>query len=97
MFGPEEDGLRSPQEQRIGRRRFVQGASAAVGGVAAAAYVKPGLRALGVPSTLAAISGGPRGNNGVGNGADPQPRGNPPVNDGPGTRPGKPGNRGGKP
>ncbi len=37
----------------------------------------------------------PRGNNGVGNGEDPQPPGNPPVNDGPGTGPGNPGNRGG--
>jgi hypothetical protein len=38
---------------------------------------------------------GGRGNNGVGNGYDPQPPGNPPVNDGAGTRPGSPGNRGG--
>ena len=37
------------------------------------------------------------GNNGVGNGVDPQPPGNPPVNDGPGTGPGNPGNKGGKP
>lgn len=37
----------------------------------------------------------PHGNNGVGNGVDPQPPGNPPVNDGPGTGPGNPGNRGG--
>ena len=37
----------------------------------------------------------PKGNNGVGNGIDPQPPGNPPVNDGPGTGPGHPGNRGG--
>jgi len=35
-----------------------------------------------------------RGNNGVGNGPDPQPPGNPPINDGPGTGPGNPGNRG---
>jgi len=35
------------------------------------------------------------GNNGVGNGVDPQPPGNPPINDGPGTSPGNPGNRGG--
>jgi hypothetical protein len=35
----------------------------------------------------------PKGNNGVGNGVDPQPPGNPPVNDGPGTSPGHPGNR----
>jgi len=33
------------------------------------------------------------GNNGVGNGQDPQPPGNPPINDGPGTGPGNPGNR----
>jgi hypothetical protein len=37
----------------------------------------------------------PKGNNGVGNGLDPQPPGNPPVNDGPGTSPGSPGNRAG--
>jgi hypothetical protein len=36
-----------------------------------------------------------RGNNGVGNGIDPQPPGNPPINDGPGTGPGNPGNHGG--
>jgi len=38
---------------------------------------------------------GPKGNNGVGNGIDPQPPGNPPINDGPGTGPGNPGNQGG--
>ena len=37
----------------------------------------------------------PKGNNGVGNGEDPQPPGNPPINDGPGTGPGNPGNKGG--
>jgi hypothetical protein len=36
-----------------------------------------------------------KGNNGVGNGIDPQPPGNPPINDGPGTSPGNPGNKGG--
>jgi hypothetical protein len=35
------------------------------------------------------------GNNGVGNGEDPQPPGQPPVNDGDGTTPGNPGNQGG--
>ena len=34
---------------------------------------------------------GSKGNNGVGNGVDPQPPGNPPVNDAPGTGPGNPG------
>ena len=33
------------------------------------------------------------GNNGLGNGLDPQPPGNPPVNDGPGSGRGNPGNR----
>jgi hypothetical protein len=33
------------------------------------------------------------GDNGVGTGEDPQPPGNPPVNDGPGTGPGNPGKR----
>lgn len=33
-----------------------------------------------------------KGNNGVGNGFDPQPPGNPPINDGTGTSPGNPGN-----
>jgi hypothetical protein len=37
-----------------------------------------------------------KGNNGVGNGVDPQPPGNPPPNDGPGTGPGNPGNKGGR-
>jgi hypothetical protein len=36
-----------------------------------------------------------QGDNGVGNGQDPQPPGQPPVNDGDGTTPGAPGNQGG--
>jgi Mg-chelatase subunit ChlD len=36
-----------------------------------------------------------KGNNGVGNGIDPPPPGNPPINDDYGTGPGDPGNRGG--
>jgi SdrD B-like domain len=37
--------------------------------------------------------GSPKGNNGVGNGLDSQPPGNPPVNDGEGTSPGTPGHQ----
>jgi hypothetical protein len=37
----------------------------------------------------------PHGNNGLGNGEDPAPPGNPPENDGAGTSPGNPGNKGG--
>jgi hypothetical protein len=45
-------------------------------------------------SPAIAQSGGARGNNGVGNGIDPQPPGNPPINDGPGTGKGNPGAKG---
>jgi hypothetical protein len=43
-------------------------------------------------SPAIAQSAGPivKGNNGVGNGIDPQPPGNPPINDGAGTSPGNP-------
>lgn len=55
--------------------------------------VREGL-AAGGPGPLPPLGGRePRGNNGVGNGTDPQPPGNPPVNDGAGTRPGRPGLR----
>lgn len=43
------------------------------------------------------VSSPTKGNNGVGNGQDPQPPGNPPVNDGSGTGPGNPGNGNGSP
>ena len=44
---------------------------------------------------VSAFGGKIKGNNGLGNGLDPQPPGNPPINDGPGTSPGNPGNKGG--
>lgn len=47
------------------------------------------------PAIAQSVGGRPKGNNGVGNGIDPQPPGNPPINDGPGTGPGNPGNKGG--
>lgn len=66
-----------------------------------AGYVTPAVLTLAaIPSFASAGSarggshGGHRGNNGVGNGFDPQPPGNPPINDGVGTFPGNPGNRG---
>ena len=59
-----------------------------------AAYVAPVILTLKAVSSFAGTgSGRPKGNNGVGNGEDPQPPGNPPVNDGPGTGPGSPGRR----
>jgi hypothetical protein len=49
------------------------------------------------PAIAASTGGnkGPKGNNGLGNGPDPQPPGNPKVNDGPGSGPGHPHNGGG--
>ena len=59
-----------------------------------AAYVAPVVLTFAAAPALArAGSGYSTGNNGVGNGLDPQPPGNPPMNDGPGTGPGNPGNR----
>jgi len=49
----------------------------------------------GAPTDVASSTPKVKGNNGVGNGVDPQPPGNPPINDGPGTSPGNPGNKGG--
>jgi hypothetical protein len=42
------------------RRRFVKGTTALTIGLAASAYVKPGLRHLGVPGALAQVSGSPQ-------------------------------------
>jgi len=68
------------------RRRFIK----------TTAYVAPALLTLKALPAFARNGSYPpaaRGNNGVGNGLDPQPPGNPPINDGPGTGPGNPGNR----
>lgn len=74
----------------VSRRDFVK----------AAAYTAPAIMTLKALPAFASqgsgnFGGGPRGNNGVGNGEDPQPPGNPPINDGRGTGPGNPGNNGG--
>jgi hypothetical protein len=60
-----------------------------------ATYVAPLILSLKAESAFASYGSGKsvKGNNGVGNGWDPQPPGNPPVNDGPGTSPGNPGRR----
>ncbi len=60
-----------------------------------AAYTAPLILTLKAEPAFASYGSGKpvTGNNGVGNGVDPQPPGNPPVNDGPGTGPGAPGNR----
>jgi hypothetical protein len=57
------------------------------------AYVVPMILTLkAIPAFAGSGSGRTEhGNNGVGNGQDPQPPGNPPWNDGPGSGPGNPG------
>ena len=75
------------------RRAFLQNAGKF------AVVVPPAMSLLlstGMSSSAIAASGSltEKGNNGVGNGIDPPPPGNPPLNDGPGTGPGNPGNRG---
>lgn len=63
------------------------------------AYMPPAIASLTVLPAFHAsgsgwgANGGSRGNNGIGNGVDPQPPGNPPVNDGFGNLVGNPGNR----
>jgi hypothetical protein len=61
-----------------------------------AAYVTPAILTLRALPAFASHGSGwsAKGNNGVGNGEDPQPPGNPPINDGPGTGPGNPGAQG---
>ena len=56
-----------------------------------ATYIAPVILTLKATPALAQAAS-QKGNNGVGNGIDPQPPGNPPINDGPGTGPGNPGN-----
>jgi len=58
-----------------------------------AAYVVPTILTLkAIPAFAGSGSGqAENGNNGVGNGQDPQPPGNPPWNDSAGTGPGNPG------
>ena len=60
-----------------------------------AAYVAPAILTLkAIPSFASggsSVTEREKGNNGVGNGIDGQPPGNPKVNDGPGTGPGNPG------
>jgi hypothetical protein len=72
-------------EEKSDRRAFIK----------KTAYAVPIILTLKAMPAFAASGSGvsTKGNNGVGNGVDPQPPGNPPINDGPGTGPGNPGNR----
>jgi len=80
----------SADRAQADRRKFL-------GTAAKAAVIVPPAMTVLMSTSMAspAIAASVKGNNGVGNGQDPQPPGNPPVNDGPGTGPGNPGNTGG--
>lgn len=86
----------SPLAATEDRRRFLQSCGRFAVTVPPAITI---LLSTSLTSEAIAASGGgggggkTKGNNGVGNGLDPQPPGNPPINDGPGTGPGNPGNR----
>ena len=58
-------------------------------------YVVPTILSLkAIPAFAGSGSGrAENGNNGLGNGVDPQPPGNPPLNDGAGSEPGNPGKK----
>lgn len=71
----------SNSESNESRRSFIK----------KAAYIAPVVLTLKALPSFAS-QGSVKGNNGVGNGLDPQPPGNPPINDGTGTGPGSPGN-----
>lgn len=87
------DELHTETRAREDRRAFLRTAGRFAVTVPPAMTV---LLSTSLSSPAIAQSVGSRGNNGVGNGRDPQPPGNPPINDGPGTGPGNPGNRRGR-
>jgi hypothetical protein len=67
---------KSPGSKRTSRRRLLgRGATAAAGGFAAALYVKPNLKELGVPRSYAAVSPG------MGNPPSPPPWNPPDLDD----------------
>ena len=72
------------------RRRFLKtcGRFAATVPPAMTIMLSTSLSSQAIAASGGGGGGGPKGNNGVGNGPDPQPPGNPPINDGPGTGPG---------
>ncbi|KFG90248.1 hypothetical protein BV98_001913 [Sphingobium herbicidovorans NBRC 16415] len=90
----EEPAILSAVEDR---RRFLKscGRFAATVPPAMTIMLSTSLSSAAIAASAGGGGGGPKGNNGVGNGLDPQPPGNPPINDGPGTGPGSPGNKGG--
>lgn len=92
----ESEGVRQPDIATEDRRKFLQtcGKFALTVPPAMTMLLSTSLVSPAIAQT-AGEPGNGKGNNGVGNGLDPAPPGNPPLNDGPGTSPGNPGNKGG--
>ena len=87
-----QGGGQMPRREFIRKSVMLSGA-AFVGMTSSPRMAVPNLNSSSMP--ILSASHVIHGNNGVGNGEDPQPPGDPPINDGPGTGPGDPGNRGG--
>ncbi len=81
--------MTSPSEQKDDRREFLRkaGTFAAVTPAAITFLLSTSMSSQAIAKS-GGLHRGPKGNNGVGNGEDPQPPGNPKVNDGPGSGPG---------
>lgn len=88
--------MTSPSEHNDDRREFLKkaGTFAAVTPPAVTFLLSTSMSSQAIAKSGGGPRGGPKGNNGVGNGPDPQPPGNPKVNDGDGTGPGNPGSHG---
>ena len=94
----EQKEVQSEETQKLmPRREFIEKSLIGSGGLflGMSAGDRLGLPQTGLNRNPNSASSRQKGNNGVGNGEDPQPPGNPPINDGPGTGPGDPGNQGG--
>ncbi len=82
--------MQQSDQKNISRRDVIKAAGALSLGLM---YTKPFVEVIQAKPAFDDYK--PKGNNGVGNGVDPQPPGDPPINDGTGTGPGNPGNQGG--
>lgn len=90
------DELDKPQSAGEDRREFLSkyGKLALVAPPVITMLLSTSMASPAIASSTGGTPERPKGNNGVGNGLDGQPPGNPKVNDGPGTGPGSPGDKG---
>ena len=84
--------MQQQDQKNVSRRDVIKAAGVLSLGLM---YTKPFVEVIQAKPAFESYGDSTQGNNGVGNGEDPQPPGDPPINDGPGTSPGDPGNQGG--